>query len=176
MLETHAFGNFVPPSARFLILGSFTGRQAVKGNTAADDSYDWFYATKRNQFWPILEDVYGLELRNKPSRQALLTKLGIAMADIIYKCERKVDSNLDSNLVHPEYNIEAIAEILNDNQIDSIFFTSRFVEIRFKKNFKDIISHHPSIELITLPSPSSRYARMSKEQKVSRYKELLPSP
>jgi G:T/U-mismatch repair DNA glycosylase len=91
MLETHAFGNFVPPSARFLILGSFTGKQAVKGDSAA-------------------------------------------------------------------------------------LFTSRFVETGFKKNFKDIVSHHPSIELITLPSPSSRYARMSKEQKVSRYKELLPSP
>ena len=84
MIETHAFGNFIPLNAKYLILGSFTGRQAVKGNSATDDSYDWFYATKRNQFWPILEEVYGIELRNKLSRQELFTKLGIAMADIIY--------------------------------------------------------------------------------------------
>lgn len=174
MIETHAFGNFVPPNAIYLILGSFTGRQAVKGNAAADDSYNWFYGTKRNQFWPILEEVYGIELREKLSKQELLTKLGIAMADIIYQCERRDCNNLDTNLVNIVYNREAITEILDSNQINKIFFSSRFVEHRFNKFFKDIINRHPAIELVTFPSPSTRYAQMSKEQKIRRYKELLP--
>jgi hypoxanthine-DNA glycosylase len=174
MLETHPFGNFVPLNTKYMILGSFTGRQAVKGNNATDDSYDWFYGTKRNQFWPILEEVYGIELRNKLSKQELLSKLGIAMVDIIYQCERKKNNNLDTNLVNIIYNIEAIVKILDSNQIDKIFFSSRSVEDKFKKVFKDIISHHLAIELITLPSPSPRYAQMSKEQKIRRYKELLP--
>ena len=112
MIETHAFGNFVPLNAKYLILGSFTGRQAVKGNIATDDSYDWFYGTRRNQFWPILEKVYGIELRNKLDKQELLNKLGIAMADIIYQCERKQGTNLDSNLINIVYNTEAIPEIV----------------------------------------------------------------
>jgi len=145
----------------------------VKGNTAFDDSYDWFYATKRNQFWPILEEVYGIELRNKLSRQELFVKLGIAMADIIYQCERKEGTNLDNNLVNIVDN-EVITKILDSNQIDKIFFSSRFVEKRFKKVFKDIVNRHPIIELIPLPSPSPRYTKMSKEQKIRRYKELLP--
>ncbi len=173
MLETHPFGNFIPLNAKYLILGSFTGRQAVKGKPDTDDSYDWFYGTKRNQFWSIAEGVYGIELRNKLSKQELLTKLGIAMADIIYQCERKEGNNLDANLVNIVYNIEAITELLDRNQIDKIFFTSRFVSNRFKKVFKDIINRHPAIELITLPSPSPRYAKMSIEQKIRRYKELL---
>jgi hypoxanthine-DNA glycosylase len=174
MIETHPFGNFVPPNAKYLILGSFTGRQAVKGTTTTDDAYDWFYGTKRNQFWSILEGVYGIELRNKVSKQELFAKLGIAIADIIYKCERKDNNNLDSNLVNVTYNLKAIAEILENQPIEKILFTSRFVEDRFKMFFKDIVNHHSSVYLITLPSPSPRYARMSKEQKIQRYKELLP--
>jgi hypoxanthine-DNA glycosylase len=174
MIETHAFGNFVPLNAKYLILGSFTGRQAVKGNPAYDDSYDWFYGTKRNQFWPILEEVYGIELRDKLSKQELLTKLGIAMADIIYQCERKEGNNSDVNLVNKVYNKKAIAEILDNNQIDKIFFTSRDVEKSFKKFFKYIIDRHAAIELITLPSPSPRYVLIKKEQKISRYKVLFP--
>ena len=122
MIETHPFGIFVPPDAQYLILGSFTGRQAVKGETVTDDSYDWFYGTKRNQFWPILETVYGCELKSKLAKQELFTKLGIAIADIIYQCERKDGNNLDNNLINIVYNSEAITEILEKNQIDQIFF------------------------------------------------------
>ncbi|PIN79105.1 hypothetical protein COY26_01535 [Candidatus Woesearchaeota archaeon CG_4_10_14_0_2_um_filter_33_10] len=174
MIETHAFGNFVPQDAKYLILGSFTAKQAAKENTAYDGSYDWFYATKRNQFWPILEAVYELELNNKLSKQKLFSDLGIAMADIILQCERKEDNNLDNNLVNFVYNIDEIAKILDKNQIEKIFFSSRFVEKKFKQIFKGIIDRYPNIQLITLPSPSPRFARMSKEQKIMKYKELLP--
>ena len=174
MIETHAFGNFVPQNAKYLILGSFTGKQAVRGTPDTDISYDWFYGTPRNQFWPILEEVYGIELRNKLIKQELFTKLGFAIADIIYQCERREGSNLDTNLGNIVYNKEVITDILESEHIGKIFFTSRFVERRFKRIFKDIINRHPEIELITLPSPSPRYAKMSKEQKISRYKELLP--
>jgi hypoxanthine-DNA glycosylase len=175
MIETHPFDNFVPLNAKYLILGSFTGRQAVKGSAVSDDSYDWYYGTRRNQFWPILEVVYGVELRDKHSKQALLRQLSIAITDIIYQCERKEGTNLDTNLINIVYNSEAIAEILESNQIEKIFFTSRFVEKRYKKVFKDLIHLYPSIELVPLPSPSPRYAIMSKAQKIERYKALLPT-
>jgi hypoxanthine-DNA glycosylase len=174
MIETHPFGNFVPINAKYLILGSFTGRQAVKGTNDTDNTYDWFYGTKRNQFWSILEEVYGIELRNKQSKQELFAKLGIAIADIIYQCERKGISNLDADLVNITYNVKAIAEILESEHIEKILFTSRFVEDRFKKFFKNFINCQPSIYLITLPSPSPRYAKMSKEQKIQKYKVLFP--
>lgn len=161
MLETHPYGSFVPSRARFLVLGSFTGKPAV--------GYDWFYTTKRNQFWPILGNVYGLKLDNKKSKQKLFTKLRIAITDIIYQCEREKGTNLDTNLINIVYNIPAIEKILSQNKIERIYFSSRFVEGKFKKIFKDV-----SIELITLPSPSPRYAAMSKAEKITRYKELLP--
>jgi hypoxanthine-DNA glycosylase len=173
MRETHPFGNFVPPNTKYLILGSFTGKEAVKDIDVSDDAYDFFYGTKRNQFWPILEKVYGIEIKNKQAKQALLAKLGIAMADIIFQCERRDGNNLDANLDKIVDNM-TIVDILNRFPIERILFTSRFVEIRFRRVFKETISLYPACELITLPSPSPRFATMSKEQKISRYKELLP--
>ena len=158
MVEIHPFGSFVPKNARYLILGSFTGKQ----------SYDWFYGTKRNQFWRIMEGVYGLKLDNKKAKQDLFTKLGIAITDIIYQCERRKGTNLDANLINIVYNTKAIEEILEKNKIDKIYFSSRFVETKFRKLFKT------KVELITLPSPSPRYARMGFGEKIKRYRELLP--
>lgn len=174
MIETHAFGIFVPPNAKYLILGSFNGKQAMKGTSTPDASYDWFYGTKRNQFWPIFEEVYGCELRDIFAKKKLFTLIGFAIADIIHNCERRNGSNLDANLINIEYNIDAISSIFDHNQIEKIFFTSVYVEKRYKKYFKKIINHYPNAELITLPSPSPRYAKMSKEKKIIKYKELLP--
>lgn len=168
MIETHPFGVFVPPKARYLILGSFIAKKKE------GDGYDWFYGKKTNLFWPILESVYNIKLPDKKARQALLTRLGIAVTDIIYQCERRDGNSLDVNLINCVYNIPAIKKILKENSLEKIFFTSRFVEKEFKKKFKDLIEQHPKIELITLPSPSRRYAAMSKEEKIRRYSQILP--
>lgn len=165
-METHPFGSFVPFNARYLLLGSFTGKLV--------DGYDWFYASKRNQFWPILEEVYEVKLRTRKQMQQLFTTLGMAIADIIYQCDRKRCSNLDANLTNIVYAVEDIAHILKNNRITTIFFTSRFVEGKFRRIFKEAFNWQPGIELVTLPSPSPRYAVMTKPQKIKRYKEMLP--
>ena len=174
MIETHPFEVFIPENARYLILGSFIGKQAIRGTADYDASYDFYYGTKRNQFWPILEAVYGQALRIKPDKLALLGKLGIAIGDIIYQCERMGGNNLDANLKIIRYNEEPINKVLADNKIESVFFTSRNVEHKFKMAFRQTIRLYPLMNLICLPSPSPRYARMTKEQKIDRYKALLP--
>ena len=175
MIETHAFGNFVPENAKYLILGSFTARQAFKENRSYNKSYDWFYSNKRNQFWFILEKVYEQQLENKQEKQKLFSNLCIAIADIILQCERKENNNLDKNLINSVYNIDAITKILDQNKIKKIFFTSCFVEKKFKQIFKDVLNSYKEIEMIALPSPSPRFARMNKQQKIRKYKELLPN-
>lgn len=165
MIETHPFGSFVPAKAKYLILGSFVGSPASYGGT----SDDWFYGAKRNQFWQIIERIYNLKLASKKDKQDLLTNLSIAMTDIIYQCQRKQGNNLDSNLVNIVYNTPAIAEILEKNRIQKIYFSSRFVEKKFKKLFPNVTTR-----LVTLPSPSPRYAAMSRDEKIKKYKQLLP--
>jgi hypoxanthine-DNA glycosylase len=173
MLETHPFGTFVPAHARYLLLGSFTTKEAYDPKKQA--AYVWFYSNGgRNQFWPILEELYKTQLQTRSEMQRLFTDLHMALADIIYQCERKKTSNLDINLTNIVYAQADITKILHENKIDKIFFTSRFVEITFRKVFKDLITHYPQVELITLPSPSPRYAQMTKAEKIKRYKSLLP--
>ena len=164
MIETHPFGIFIPKNPKYLLLGSFTTKEAN-----FDPSYDWFYGTKRNQFWKILRAVYNLPLENKLEKQQLFEKLEMALGDVIYQCERLKNSNLDVNLINVVYNTEAVEELLTRGTIKKVFFSSRYVEKIFRKEFKD-----PKIELVTLPSPSPRYAMLSLEEKIKIYAKLLP--
>lgn len=166
MLETHPFGSFVPPGAQYLMLGSFTTKEANDSTKI----YPWFYSNGRNQFWRILEVVYGRTLITRVEMEKLFTELHMALADIIYQCERKNNSNLDMNLFNIVYATEDITNILKTNQITTIFFTSRNVEAKFRKIFPQFLH----LELVTLPSPSPRYAQMTKSAKITRYTELLP--
>ena len=166
MIEKHPFGNFVPQNTWFLFLGSFTGKPS--------EGYDWFSGSKTNQFWPIMEEVYGIKLDTKAKKQKLFERLGMAITDIILSCERKDNNNMDTNLTNMVFNTKAIKNILQKYRIETIFFSSRFVERLFKRQFKDVIQQFSEVKLVTLPSPSPRYAAMSRLEKISRYKELLP--
>lgn len=166
-MEKHPFGVFVPKNAKYLLLGSFV--------TKPTHPYDWFYANGRNQFWPILEEVYKAPFKTKTAQQELFSQLRMAIADIILECERVKNSNLDTNLKSLVFNTEALTKILFENQIRQIFFTSRFVEKLYRREFKELIAKLPQVDLVTLPSPSPRYAQMTKAQKIAKYKLLLPS-
>jgi hypoxanthine-DNA glycosylase len=167
MIEVHPFGNFVPSSVQYLLLGSFPSRPS--------DNYVWFYANGRNQFWPILEEVYKRTLDTKEKQQKLFQDLNMALADIILSCERRDNNNLDNNLINIVYNTKEIKRIIQENRLRKIFFSSRFVELTFKKLFERFIGKSSFVELIYLPSPSPRYATMNKAEKVKRYRKLLPT-
>lgn len=169
MRVINPFKVFSPPNAKYFILGSFAAKDSKRGV-----AYDWYYSNGRNQFWRILEVVYGIDLNDKSTQQSHFSKLGIAIADIILSCERMGNSSLDTRLTNLEYNIAAISDVLKKNSIKTILFTSRFVETHYKRHFKELITEFPNIELTTLPSPSPRYARMSKEEKIKKYSEVFP--
>lgn len=169
MLETNPFSVFCPLNAKYFILGSFVAKDGKSGV-----SYEWYYSNGRNQFWPILEEVYAVELKDKKTQQDLFRKLSIAIADIIYQCEREKNSSSDVHLTNFVYNISPIKKVFEKNSIEKILFTSRFVEKEYKRNFRGLIEEFPNIELITLPSPSPRYASMRKEEKIKRYAQILP--
>lgn len=166
MLEVHPFGDFIPPNAKYLLLGSFTTKPA--------SNYQWFYANGRNHFWPIMEEVYGIPLDTKERQQSLFSNLNMALADIIYSCERERGSNLDNNLINITYNTKGVENIFQTSKVQRIFFTSRFVETTFGRLFSHLIDGNSKLEQVYLPSPSPRYAAMSRTEKIQRYKELLP--
>jgi hypoxanthine-DNA glycosylase len=168
-VESHPYQSFIPNNAKHLLLGSFP---AVKKE---NDGNNWYYSSPRNQFWPILETIYQTNLKTITDKKKLLSKLKIAMTDIILSCDRRKGNSLDHNLINITYNLEGVRKILSENNIKKIFFTSRFVEAGFKMHFKELIADYPKIALITLPSPSPRYAKLSLHQKIKIYKKLLMS-
>lgn len=169
MIETHLFGNFVPPNPKYMLLGSFTAKKY-----ADDPNYDWFYSSKRNQFWPIIETIYDIDLKSRKTKEQLFTELSIAVADVIHSCERADGNSLDANLVSITYNKPALEKIFAENDIQQIFFSSKFVEKEYKRHFKDFLEKFSDIKLITLPSPSPRYAAMRIEEKIEIYRDVFP--
>lgn len=165
MTELHPYKSFVPENSSYLILGSFPGKPEV--------SNDWFYGAKRNQFWKIMEAVYKKDLSTKANKKELLSTKKIALSDVILKCDRKKNSNSDTNLCNITYNTKEIIHILQNNRLNKIFFTSRFVEKIFNKLFPDFDKTYPKIKMVTLPSPSPRYAILSLSDKIRQYKKLL---
>lgn len=159
-IETHPFEPFIPDNATVLIIGSFPGKNTQD---------DWYYGAKRNQFWKIISSVYNIELKSKADKQELFRKAGIGITDIILKVRRKDNGNLDTNLEIVEDNHIVIKSILEKNNIKAVYFTSKYVEKLFLNLFPEIKNTE------YLPSPSPRYARMSKEEKISFYKIKLPS-
>jgi len=162
MIEKHPFEPFVPELSEILILGSFPGKESTQNNR----DNDWFYGANRNQFWKILELVYGVSLENKSERQSLFTSNKLAITDIILSCERAENSNSDKNLVNKTYNYECINYVLKKNHIKKILFTSKNVYKEFNEHFKTPYG----IDTIILPSPSPIFRRLSLQDKVIEYK------
>ena len=165
MVEIHPFKPFVPARVKYLIIGSFPGKIHTQQKPS---NADWFYGSKRNTFWKILEEVYGIPLPDRSSKQELFTKLKMGIADIILKAVRKEGTNADTNLHIIEYNDAAIKKILRSNNFTTIFFTGKFVEKIFIKLLPGFTNR------VVLPSPSPRFATMSLKEKIEVYKKLLP--
>lgn len=164
-IETHPFKAFIPKNVRVLIVGSFPGKEVTHKILSEDE---WFYGSKRNQFWKIISGVYETNLETKAEKQNLFEKHGIGIVDIFLKVKRKGSNNMDSNLEIVKYNDEAIKEILKNKAIKTIFFTSKFVQ-------KTFLSLFPEVKIgESLPSPSPRYAKMSLNEKINYYKLKLP--
>lgn len=163
-IEIHPHKLFVPDGASVLILGTFPG----KNNVHIDVQDEWFYSSKRNQFWTILSGVYGEELKTNSNKKDLFTRKGIAIGDIFLKIRRKENNNSDTSLEVIEYNDKEIENALQERTFQAVYTTSLFVEKEFKKLFPNI----KNIE--ALPSPSPRYARMNLEEKIAYYKMKLP--
>lgn len=164
-IETHPFKAFVPKNATTIIFGSFPGREVTHRILNQDE---WFYGSRRNQFWKIISAVYSTDLQTRSQKQSLFEKHGIGIVDIFLRVKRKGNNNTDSNLEVIEFNDKAIKILLQNSNLKSLFFTSKFVEKNFLKLFPDIKIGE------CLPSPSPRFAKMSIAEKIKFYQLKLP--
>lgn len=142
--EDHPFPPFVPNNASILIVGSFpVMEQTIKKN----NSDEWFYGSTKNLFWIILSEAFQTELKTVKQKKDFFAEKGISITDIFTKVKRKKKSDRDSYLSEMEYN-KKIPSIIEKSGIKKLFFTSKFVEQHFLKEFPQITFG------VCLPSPS----------------------
>jgi G:T/U-mismatch repair DNA glycosylase len=145
MIEKNPFRYFLPAGASKLIVGSFP---CYNGTGYGD----WFYSgSGKNYFWRLLSDILKMPATNRKQKMALCEKYRIALTDIAYRVERTKNNCSDSNLRIVEFNRKGIDTCLKAG-IDRIFFTSRFVEKQFEKNYP--LLRIPSFVLVS-PSPAA---------------------
>lgn len=166
VLEEHPWKRFPLQSnnARYLILGSFPPNKFTHKKqllTSCDVSI--FYGSKSNQFWDLFITAKRIDFKWPDQSEEVLiwfVNNQWAVSDIVYRTYRKSDSAIDTDLIVKSWNTEIIDEILKDNQISHIFFTSRWVEEKFNKHVKPYLNYFDfKVHLTTLISPSDNGLR-----------------
>ena len=156
-LLEHPFKPIVFKDTEVLILGSFPSIKSFENN--------FYYAHPRNQFWKILKVVTSYPVNNKDQKIWLLKESKFGLWDMIKNCSR--ENSLDSSLEDEEVN--DLATFLEENPtINKLAFTGKKSQALFETHFG-----HLDIERVYLPSPSAAYAKMSIDEKIKIYKELL---
>ena len=167
-LEVHPFGPFIQPDTRYLIVGTFPGRQFSQRSAAENEADPTAFSYGgRNQFWRILEKMYAVELPDRASKQRLFKEKRLGFMDLIAACRRKKDSNLDTDLTDIVWNKPAFTELFASQYIEAIFCTGKGVAAIFTKWF-------PEKLCVTLPSPSPLFAAMRFEEKLAFYQGVFP--
>ncbi len=162
--QFHGFGPVIDSKSKILILGSFPSVKSRKEG--------FFYMHPQNRFWKILgallsEDFVSADI---PEKTFLLNKYGIALYDVIERCD--IFGSEDASIANVE--TADIQAMIASSQIEKIFLNGRKAYALFHR-------YHPELESIVevLPSSSSANASYSLEKltlawKIMFDKRLLP--
>jgi G:T/U-mismatch repair DNA glycosylase len=139
-----------------LILGSFPPNKftiLTENKTQCD--MDFFYGSRDNFFWQLFSDALNLNYKfpdNLNNLKDYLLQNNWAVSDIILECERRKNTAADQDLKVMSWNQYIISDIIDNNPINTIYFTSKWVKEKFDRHFKQIALK--DINKYILPSPS----------------------
>lgn len=158
MRQHHPFNPIVNENSTVLILGSFPSIASFEQN--------FYYAHPRNQFWPILEKVFNVELQDNTEREKFLLRKGIALWDIYASLKRSRNNSSDSNLVNIMPN-DLTGFLQRYPNITHLFCTGRKAHEGYRKYFGSL-----PLKCSMLPSPSPAYAAMPFDKKADAYRVI----
>jgi hypothetical protein len=161
-MEDHPWLRFseIDGHIRRLVVGSFPPNKFTiyPNRQIAGEDINFFYGSRANSFWPLFINYFELDLNIYHNQTHLerfkqyLIGNSWGVTDVALRVQRKHDTALDSDLIVIEYNLDIIREIFNNNPIEKVFFTSKWV----KSKFNTIILPHFEIneltQFFTLPS------------------------
>ena len=135
----HAFAPVFDASSRILILGTMPSPQSVK--------HGFYYSHPQNRFWPLMSALLDEPRPQSPDeKRALVLRHGIALWDVLARCEIKGGS--DASIRNPVPN--PIGDILRNASIERIFTTGKTAHGLFQK----LVAPQLGMDAIYLPSTS----------------------
>jgi len=159
LLNANAPLKGLPPiagdDARVLILGSFPGAASLRAHQ--------YYAHPRNQFWRIVEALFGIAHEDGYARRCRrLTAAGVAVWDVLASCRRV--GSLDSAIRDAEVN--DFAEFYRAHPgIAAAFFNGAAAEKQYRRQV-----NLPAPPGARLPSTSPAHASMSLADKIEAWR------
>lgn len=154
-----SFPPVVGKSPRVLILGSMPGEASLKLRQ--------YYGHPHNQFWRLLGEVLGEDLRGKSyrGRLAVLKRRKIALWDTLAFCRR--EGSLDSDIRDEKTN--KIIPLLRRHRIKAVFFNGQKARSVFLRHHR---GNAETVELIALPSSSPANASLSFKKKLRLWRRI----
>ena len=135
--------------SRVLILGSFP--------SAKSREMGFYYGHPQNRFWKVLALLYDVPvLQTVDERRAFLLHHGIALWDVIARCE--ITGSSDASIKNAEVN--DLREILEHAPIRAVFVNGRKAEALYRRH----IAPKLQAEAVCLPSTSPANAAWSLER------------
>jgi hypoxanthine-DNA glycosylase len=151
-------GPVIGPDTRLVVLGSFPGVASLQAGQ--------YYAHPRNQFWPILSALWGVDLvaLPYPRRLEALLAHGLGLWDVYAACER--EGSLDSAIENARLNDLAGLRRLAP-QLQAVAHNGG--ESARQRRHTEALG----LTVLRLPSTSPANASWSFERKLAAWREAL---
>lgn len=145
--------------SRVLILGSIPSPKSRETG--------FYYGHPQNRFWAALSGVLKEPLpRDIPEKRALLLRRGIALWDVLARCE--IAGASDASIRHPVANDFTL--LFQQAPIAAVFTTGSTAHRLYQK----LCAPATGRDSLLLPSPSPANCRVSLTQLVEAYRAILP--
>lgn len=138
--------------AQILILGSLPGVASLQ---AAQ-----YYAHPRNQFWPLLQQLFGIDAsQSYDDRIAALQQQRLALWDLIGAAERP--GSLDSAINTASMQLNDFSTLLQDlPALKAIWLNGGTAAKAWQKRVKAGLNLPVTVQVFTLPSSSPAHAAL----------------
>jgi hypoxanthine-DNA glycosylase len=153
--------------SRLLILGSMPGLASLRAGQ--------YYAHPRNQFWPIMAAILGVDLPalTYPQRCQALLDAGIALWDVLYSCHRP--GSLDADIAPDSVEVNDFATFFRRHPaIERVYFNGGAAEQLFKRHVQTHVQTHlqPHLQTQRLPSTSPAHAALDFSGKLTHWHRI----
>ena len=132
-----------------------------------------YYAHPRNQFWPIVGEIFGFDATAPYTRRvAALRASGIAVWDVVASCIRA--GSLDAGIDEQSIIVNPFPEFLALHpHIRRICFNGRKAEAAWRRHVQDHLPPGSRLEYRLLPSTSPAHAGMSYLHKLQVWRSAI---